>query len=364
MINLNAEVRLPAGIERLLAQLAFSSKVRERCWRKLASQQRHRMPLDESLRLFIKQSAASKSPAKRCYEDIQERLAEGKNLGEALSGYASPEEVLLIHSSQKGGNLPEGLTLAADLLAAKRKIIASVLGAVTYPVMLTGVIIVFLYVIATVVMPQLSAITDPKKWYGAAAFLYQLSSFINSSAGLVALVAFLTFLVVVIATLPHWRGKGRYWADKIPPWSIYRLLVGISWLHTVATLISAGQKLVDILDAMLSDSNTTPYLKSILRKLYVHAARGANLGDALEATKLHWPAPKLVEELQAYANLPGFGQQLRSIATDWLSEGIEMITWAARGLNVICITTIGVLIVLITMSVGSIQENIMHGMGM
>ena len=53
-MNLNAEIRLPAGIERKLARLAFGSKTRERCWRKLVTHQRHRMPIAESLRLFAK----------------------------------------------------------------------------------------------------------------------------------------------------------------------------------------------------------------------------------------------------------------------------------------------------------------------
>ena len=60
-MNLNAEIRLPVSIERKLARLAFGSKTRERCWRKLATHQRHRMPIDESLRLFAKQARAADS---------------------------------------------------------------------------------------------------------------------------------------------------------------------------------------------------------------------------------------------------------------------------------------------------------------
>ena len=105
-------------------------------------------------------------------------------------------------------------------------------------------------------------------------------------------------------------------------------------------------------------------MRAISRRLLIHASRGANLGDALEATKLHWPDRVLVDELQAYANLPGFSQQIRSIATDWLNEGIGMIVQASRILNVLCISLLGLLIIFMAMSVGSIVENIIHGMGM
>ena len=125
----------------------------------------------------------------------------------------------------------------------------------------------------------------------------------------------------------------------------------------------AGQKLVDILDAMLGDRNTTPYLRSVLRKINNHAARGANLGDALVRTGLHWPTAELVDELQAYSNLPGFSEQIRSIANDWLEEGIEMIVRAARGLNVVCILAVGGLVILMVIGITSIQQQIAIGLG-
>lgn len=364
MINFNAEFRLPFVIERRLAKFLFTTKVRERCWRKLASHQRHRMPLDESLKLFAKQARVNKSPVEHCYTEIRNRLAFGKNIGEALSGFASPEEVLLIHSSQKGGNFTEGLTLAAELLAARRKIITALVGALTYPAMLSGILVLFLYIISAVVMPQMAASTDPEHWQGSAAWLYRISLFVNSSTGVLAFLLFIGFIISIIATLPRWTGRGRAWADKIPPWSIYRLLIGVSWLQTVATLMSTGQKLVNILDYIIKDKNTTPYLRSILRKIFIYASRGANLGDVLESTKLNWPDRMIISELQSYANFPGFSKQIRSIATDWLDEDIDLIIQMSKIMNTLCILALGSLIIFIAVSIGSIQQNMIQGMGM
>ncbi|MBS6157497.1 MAG: type II secretion system F family protein, partial [Sutterella sp.] len=155
-MNLNAEIRLPADIERKLARLAFGSKTRERCWRKLATHQRHRMPIDESLRLFTKQARAAGSLSTQCYAVMRDRLSAGKGMSEALTGLATPEEILLIHSSQIGGKLSEGLLLAADLLAAKRKVIGAVIGAVAYPAFLFVLVNVVLYAMSVVIIPQLT----------------------------------------------------------------------------------------------------------------------------------------------------------------------------------------------------------------
>ena len=168
---------------------------------------------------------------------------------------------------------------------------------------------------------------------------------------------------LIFVTLPLWAGTSRQWADRIPPWSVYRLLVGVSWLHTVATLMSVGQKPVDILAAMLADRSTPPYLRNILRRINNHVGRGSNLGDALENTGLRWPSPGLVEELQAYSNLPGFGEQIRAIAADWLTDGINLIVQAARALNIICILMVGGLVILMVTGITSIQQQIAIGIG-
>ena len=124
--------------------------------------------------------------------------------------------------------------------------------------------------------------------------------------------------------------------------------------------MSVGQKPVDILAAMLTDHSTTPYLRNILRRINNHVGRGSNLGDALEKTGLRWPSPELVEELQAYS---GFGEQIRAIAADWLTDGIALIVRAARALNIICILMVGGLVILMVTGITSIQQQIAIGIG-
>ena len=73
--------------------------------------------------------------------------------------------------------------------------------------------------------------------------------------------------------------------------------------------------------------------------------------------------PELVEELQAYSNLPGFGEQIRAIAADWLTDGIALIVRAARALNIICILMVGGLVILMVTGITSIQQQIAIGIG-
>lgn len=72
----------------------------------------------------------------------------------------------------------------------------------------------------------------------------------------------------------------------------------------------------------------------------------------------------IISELQSYANFPGFSKQIRSIATDWLDEGIDLIIQMSKIMNTLCILALGSLIIFIAVSIGSIQQNMIQGMGM
>lgn len=54
----------------------------------------------------------------------------------------------------------------------------------------------------------------------------------------------------------------------------------------------------------------------------------------------------IISELQSYANFPGFSKQIRSIATDWLDEGIDLIIQMSKIMNTLCILALGSLIIL------------------
>ncbi len=46
--------------------------------------------------------------------------------------------------------------------------------------------------------------------------------------------------VIIIFTLPYWTGKIRSKFDLIPPWSIYRSVIGCGFLLSLSSLITAG----------------------------------------------------------------------------------------------------------------------------
>ena len=353
--------------ELTVGRLAFSGKVRERCLRKLERQLRTtHLPLEHCFRILAERADREKSSLRFVYRRIVQSLEAGHKIGKALSPFAAPEEVMLIDSGQTGGefSLADGFRRAAELMAQKRNIRGLLIKELSYPILLLGGVIGFLIVVATVLMPQLSVLSDPLTWHGAAGVLYGVSNYIASTYGLITGGAILAVLIAIWLSLPRWSGPGRSIADRFPPWSLYRVLVGVSWLYATAILLQTRDlKLVTIIRQILNNPDASRYLKSRLRPVHANTQRGLNLGDALWATNMRWPDPAIVDDLRTYAALPGFNSQLSEIADEMMIEAMAKIQRGASILGIISIVFLVVSMVMLVSGIFSIQQQITHGIG-
>lgn len=362
------QINVPSALQHWLAKLSFDSRTRERCWKKLARQVKYtHLPLEQCFRLLLERAKKDKNPVHHVYEHIVKSLRDGNTLGKALQGFAEPEEIMLINSGQTGGqaSLAEGFAKAADLMEKKRKIKGGILKEVAYHIVLCGNVLGFLFFVSTMLIPQMTRLSDPSKWSGAARLLYVISSFITSWYGLGAAILFIAFLFLIGLSLKRWSGTGRTLADKVPPWSIYRMLVGVSWLYAVSILLQMKElKLVVILKSLIDDPHTSDYLRSRLGPIYRSTVRGMSLGDALDSAGTGWPDPVLVDDLRTYSTLPGFNQQLGSIAGEMLNESMEKIKRGASILGVASILFFIMIVIFMTLGVFSIQQQTTQGLGL
>lgn len=351
-----------ASLEVFRARRAFNAPTRMRTWKKLAAQSKHAVSIRDSLSFLKDQAAAQRSSLALVFEDVLSRMGSGHELGTALTGYASPEEILLISSGQKAGKVEEGLLLAVDMLQARRKIVMAILKAIAHPLLLFVVIIVMMLIVSLQAMPQIAALADPRKWTGLAKALYLFSAFVSSWAGIASGILILGMIVLILVSLPCWTGPARRVADKAPPWSIYRLMVGSVWLFTLATLMRSGRQQSQILDMMAVEEHTTPYLRQRVQAINVHIVAGKNLGEAMYESGMGFPDAMLIDDFCIYARLPGFHDRLYGIAKDWMDEGIERIQRNAQLMNTCLLVFFIGLVVFIALSVYDAQTQITGGL--
>jgi len=348
-------------IHNFFSQISFNRSVRTRLWKKLAAQTRHGMSLDLALQQMRNRAQERHSLTTAIYQSILERLGQGHDLGTSLFGFATPEEIMLISSGQRSGKIHEGLILASNLNTARSKILKDIVSALAYPIFLIGMCILLILVVSFVVMPKFMMLSDPATWNGSAKTFYNLTTFVSSASGILFISFVIIAIIVSILTLPIWTGKIRIYFEIIPPWSIYKMLVGSVWLLTVSTLMKSGLQLNHILDNIMQSDNTSSYLKERVYAISMELGMGKNLGESLYDASMQFPDRDVIDDLIVYAALPNFYLRIYEIAEEWMESGVEIVKQQTRIINIFCILFIAGFISFIAVSISSIQSQLLPG---
>ena len=344
-------------------KLFFDNKTRRRTWRKLASLFKTQVGERQALLMLRDRYIARKHPLGKLFTEVLAETEKGHTLDEAFSPWIPPEETMLIRGGIQSGRLPEALKDGAELIEARTKIIQALVGAVAYPCFLLFILFTIVLVLAFHVMPEMALVSNPAGWDGAAGYLYKFSSFVASPLGLGSFLLLMAFLALVMATLPLWTGQSRLYVENIPPWSIYRLVVGSVWLFTLAILLRGGIQLDFILRDMLKSGFLRPWLAERVRAIKDRYRMEGNFGTLLLSLNMKFPDEELIEELAVFAALPSFHRDLYSIAKEWLEEGTSRIKKQTQILNVVLMCVIGGLVSCLWLAYGSIQKQFTSGLG-
>jgi len=296
--------------------------------------------------------------------DCMMKVAEGKPLSKALEKWIDREEGSLLAAGEKSGRLiddadgPGAFSQMIKVVTAKREIKGAILLATVYPIVLSGLSIFLLNMVATQLVPKLAKTTNPETWEGAAALLYDIASFVTGY-GKLALAGSILFLACVFGSMPYLRGSLRFYLDKIPPWSIYRMLFGSTFLLNISVLLQSGVKLQDALDLLASNAN--PWLKQRIEAARYGIGIGGNLGVALKKAGYDFPDKKAVQFLMILSSREGFEKAIARFGDRWLTQSIRNIQGLAK-VGLACgVLLIGVLMLVVVAGAGGIQDSITSG---
>lgn len=354
-------------LSELIATLSFRGSERERCWKKTGHLlQATHISVEQHFRTLQERAKKDKKSVALVYGHIVRQMAEGRTISEAIARYATPEEVMLIEAAQTAGEryLAEGFLKAAKLMKQKHRIRGMLIKQLTYPTFLLITVVGFLVFIAKFIVPQLTALADPETWTGASAALYAVSSFVSSWKGIVTGIGILLLGFAVAYSMKHMTGRIRDFADRLPPWSVYRLICGSSWLYATALMLhTRNLKLETILRRLLNNRATSPYMKSRLSPIHAKTLLGLNLGDAMYGTKTRWPDAVIADEFRTYAALPNFNELLGGIAEEVMNDSMEKIERGVGALGVLAIFLLVIIIALLVAGIFGIQDQITQSIG-
>lgn len=291
-------------------------------------------------------------------------IADGRPLSHALAPWVSPEESALLSAGERSGRLvddrdgPGAFSQAINVISAKQEIVGAVATATVYPSVLAALTVYLLSNISGELVPKLSRTTNPEQWTGAASLLYQMSEFIRNH-GAELLVVVLLLVASVFLSLPYLCGAIRVRLDRFPPWSVYRMLHGATFLLSVAALLRAGIKMQDALTQLAN--NASPWLRERIEGARHGIAVGQTLGVALKEAGHGFPDRDTVRLMVILSGRHGFEETIAAQSERWMKDSIKKIQGTAKASLAAGLMVIGALMLFVLSGIGGIQDAIQAG---
>jgi len=346
---------------RLSVKFEFGSVERQRFYIKLTQLLENGVSLDVALQQIQKIAARKKGVLPKLYGMWRNEVAEGKNFGQCLASYVPSAEAILLETGANSGKLVRALQNATESIENSGKVKKAIIAAGAYPMVLLAMLIAALVLSAYKVIPTFEQIIPVDQWKGVSRTVAMICRFVRED-GLVVVAVVAGTITLVFWSLPRWLGPWRIRFDRFVPWSIYKMWQGSAFLLSVASLMSAGVK-IDEGSLNRISKQSDPYLKERVKGIQRYIASGENLGDALYNAGFEFPDNEIIGDLQIYARLRGFDQNLIRITRVWVDGLVDRINVAMKIVNFAILIMITVVIGMLIMSFYSVFQQIQSQQG-
>ncbi len=232
--------------------------------------------------------------------------------------------------------------------------------AVAYPFFMMILVGFVLYMFG-VNMIQNMRKTAPPQIVASMGSLPAVSDFI-SDYGLWVIGSIFMAIIVLVISLPRWRGHLRARFDMFPPWSWYRVLQGSSFLLGLAALLGAQVPLRRSLEILEEQAN--PWLRERINAARQEVLRGRNLGEALRISKYNFPDPSVAVDLEILSERADVGSVIESVSQEWMRDQVESLRVQAAVARNIGLMLVGGTIAWSMSSVFNVVSAISSGGGM
>ncbi len=256
---------------------------------------------------------------------IGHKISEGQPLADGMRDWFTPNVVEIIRVGEEGGALVETLKSAINTLTQRGGALGSLIGAVSYPLMVIMLACAIIVYLDNSVFGQFREIKPMEQWPQAGRDLVNYSGFIQTWWWLVIVLIFL-IVMGLRYLMANYVGELRPLLDKVPPFNLYKRFVASRFLETLGLLVANGVVFKNALKVMQYQSN--PYLTSHLLMMEHLLGMGkGNISDVL-ATGLISEADIL--RLRVVAEVKGFEHGLIRMGLRGSAQNIKIVNLISK----------------------------------
>mgnify|MGYP000945636322 CR=1 FL=1 len=335
--------------DQLQMKMAFKLSVRLRFYRTMSRQtdsRRRGVTPIRALQSMIRNEEIDgrKTALSKLYRHIKNRLELGKRVGEVLQSYAPASEASQIYAAEISGRVSDGFIMAAEVAkqqATFQKVFREALiGPSINLVLSLGII----YMFFTTLVPAMTGALNVEKMSVYSSILVMIAD--HFLMYLMMTVSLIILLIAwIIWALPRYNGVLRLKLEKIPPFSMYKIMVGCSFLYAYNSLVKTGTQQVVALWTIRQFA--TPYLKFRINKILEQTSKG--FGEALLNMRMNFPDKEVLNEMAMASEHGVLNEAMPDIVENLSIDGLELIKLQAQVAKTIAmILVVGAIMFLIT----------------
>ena len=328
----------------------FSPKQRAEFYEMLSALIADGKPLDASVRELEVRYKSKKRPLAGLLAAWSDSLNEGKPFAEAIRGYASETEVVIIAATEKSGDLASGFLQAASVARSGSAIRGAVAAEMTTPLIQVAALVVMLIGFSTSLAPELTRSIPMSAMDDSQRALFSMAAVV-ASTWYFAVPLLLLLLGTSIWSMPRYTGPFRKVLDHIPPWSVYRIYTSATFMIALSSLIKAGVPIESAIRFIRLQSS--PWLKEHTSVMVGRLRAGVEQGDAMDTGLL---SNRMADMVAIYSKTSNFDVAVSSVGKMSMDDGLANIKKQAGAARLVSTVLIGVLVGWIFTAMMSISD--------
>ena len=346
----------------LLAPVLFGTTDRKKFYRDLTHLLRSGLSFQEA----VKELAKTMKDKAFVYNDILHKLAEGASPADSLVNWVPSSERLLIRAAERNSKKDDVIAMIRRLITImenRSQIIAALWDAMLQPIMLFYVSIgTFVWLSKSMVEQMISTMSiDPSKLPGSARTYFEIFHFMGKPYGWGSVVGVSIIVPLIVVMTLGTDFPFRKYLDRVPPWSLYKLIVGAGFLYSMASLLQAKTPIRSALVDLWRQS--AGWLRGRIGSTLENLDQDGLLSKALEADGYGFPDKEIIARLKLRESRGDLGQALQEFSTDWTEDGLESVKKQAQVLNYVAWTAMGGLTAIMTGGIQAIQTAVVAASG-
>lgn len=295
-------------------------------------------PMIKFLSIRHARAIRQKSPLAILYKRWISRIdKEGGKLSYILAGSVPSSDIMMLSAIEDKGALEKSLMFLARTIREQREMAAAMRAAVTMPIIIGLVMIVFLSVLSFYVIPIFVQVAPVKKWVSIGKAIYYIS-FVVVHYGVFLLAGVIAVAVWFKWSLANWTGKRRVKFDRFMPYRLFRDNEGAIFLVSLATMLKAGDSVSKALSVLRRRS--TPWMRWHITAMLRNLDR--NFDNPGEAFNTGLFSQELSNRINDYARRSGrLDEVMVRIGIEGIGQVRKEIEKSAKVFNVLLTLLMG-----------------------